>query len=803
MNNSQTQHLLSARQYSGLHLARLALLLKQTPLTVASSLVLGFLITLVLWSEISQHLLITWLIIQSLIGLARIAAVRYIKHKLSSFVDVVADETVFFYECVCGCGAFCTGVMFGCLGLLLTPELSLVTQLIIPFALAGLTAGAIASSVSSLLNYYAFTCPALIILIYGLATSAMVAPAIMVSVYFVLMLILSQRINGVFVDSLYLKEHNTDLVGSLTDHNKKLEQLLVKLDQSEKLSSGAFNKAGVAMMLIDKDLEIFKVNDEACLLLGYNERQLTSLGLLNLVYPDEKGQSQRLLMDLVSGKRAQYQARKHYVRADQVDIWVQETVSVVINEQDEFDYAIVHAQDITQEYRLTQKLSYQANHDVVTGLLNRYAFETKMQSLILINDDISSQRIQQHVLCYIDLDQFKVVNDTFGHNAGDELLRKLAEIFRKNLRKSDLIARIGGDEFALLLFDCSTEAAEIQLEQLLQRIRDFTFEYEQQLITTTASIGLVAFDHTHSITEILKHADSACYAAKEAGRDRIHTYYQDDEYISLVEGEMPWISRIQRALTDKKFVLYYQKIVEISGTDALPHYELLIRMKGDDGKIIPPGFFLPAAEHYNLAAAIDLWVVDHTLATLSEAKEAGKNIRGVYGINLSGQSLGDKRFYEDIISRVNQHAHLSESEAYICFEITETAAISNMTTALHFIKQLRSMGCLFALDDFGSGLSSYAYLQQMPIDFLKIDGMFVKDCLDDPVKLEMIRSINSVGHVMGLKTIAEFVENKEIFDRLGEIDVDYAQGYWNGPPQPWAIEASPLNDIRPTAYLSA
>ncbi|MFT7235274.1 MAG: Amt family ammonium transporter, partial [Methylophagaceae bacterium] len=436
------------------------------------------------------------------------------------------------------------------------------------------------------------------------------------------------------------------------------------------------------------------------------------------------------------------------------------------------------------------------------GLDNRYAFETKMQHLLLTGQRSEDQSGLKHVLCYIDIDQFKVVNDTFGHTVGDSLLGELADIFKKSLRKSDVLSRIGGDEFALLMFDCSIEAAQNQLTLLLKRLREFNFEYEGHLINTTASIGLVLFDQTSMMTEVLKQADSACYAAKEGGRDRLHIYYQDDEYISQRTDEMSWVSRIQQALTKKQFLLYCQEIVHIAGTDDLPHYELLIRMRADDGKIIPPGMFLPAAEHYNLAAAIDLWVVDQVLSTLCHARDTGHDIRGVYGVNLSGHSLGDKRFYESIIERVSEH-DLNQYEAYICFEITETAAISNMSSAIRFINELRSRGCLFALDDFGSGLSSYAYLQQLPIDFLKIDGMFVKNCLEDPVKLEIIRSINSVGHVMGVKTIGEFVENKAIFDKLGEIDVDYAQGYWNGPPVPWALAEITVNDIRPIASLGA
>ncbi len=787
MERHITQSLLDQ---DSLHLSQLKMLLAQSPTGIIGSLGVSLLISLALWSEVPLYYLLIFMGYQLLVAVGRLFVVQWTRSELSHHhSNVLSSNNLKQYELRFALGSFAAGLGFGSLSLLLTVELSLTAQFMITFVIAGVTAAAIVANVSSLLNYYAYIFPSLLLLFASLIFVSMPILALLVLIYLIIMIVLIRRVNAIFIDGLNLKRHNVGLVDSLTDHNQELEHLLVKLNDSEKLSSSAFNKAGVTMMLVDKDLQIFKVNHEACLLLGYTEQQLTSLGLLNLSYANEKQATQDFFNDLISGKKQQYHVRKRYVRIDHVDIWVQETVSVVVDKDDEFAYAIVHAQDVTEEYRLTKKLSYQANHDVVTGLNNRHAFESKMQRLFLADEESDVQ----HVLCYIDLDQFKVVNDTFGHTVGDTLLRELADIFKQSLRKSDMLSRIGGDEFTLLMFDCSIDAAKKQLNLLLNRLRNFNFDYEGQLINTTASIGLVTFDQSNTLTEVLKQADSACYAAKEAGRDRLHVYYLDDESISQRTGEMSWVSRIQRALTDKQFLLYSQEIVHIAGTDTLPHYELLIRMRGEDGKIIPPGFFLPAAEHYNLAAAIDLWVVEHVLSTLKQAIELGHDIKGVYGVNLSGHSLGDKRFYESIIEMVGQY-DLSQHDAYICFEITETAAILNMSSALRFINELRAMGCLFALDDFGSGLSSYAYLQQMPIDFLKIDGMFVKSCLDDPVKLEMIRSINSVGHVMGVKTIAEFVENDAIFDKLGEIDVDYAQGYWNGVPVPWALAQAVAND---------
>ena len=764
-----------------LDLARIELLLKQGPAAIITSIVASFLISIMLWKEITPTFIVSWLILVVVIGLFRLFVIKNIQNKLANSSVSYSLGTVNRYELVLSVGAFCSGLLLGVLGLFIDPDWSIATQFLIPFALAGITAGATTSNSSSLTNYYCFIFPVLLPLSYGLYLNDMGAAALLVLIYLIIMVLMSKRINAVFVEGMNLKIHNTDLVLNLTKNNLHQQQLLKKLRSSEQLSSGAFNNAGVAMGLIDSNMQIFKVNQASCDLSGYSEDELTKMPMLDLTHQSDRAQSKQLFEDLINGIRQQYQLRKRYTRKNGESIWVNVTVSTVNNDNGDFEYAVVHAQDISQEYQLTQKLTHQAQHDALTELPNRYAFEMRLQELLDLKDN------DEHVLCYLDLDQFKVVNDTCGHIAGDEVLRQLATVLKQGLRKSDLLARIGGDEFAVLMFNCSLDAAKHQLELLLTKIRDFHFIYEEHSFNIGASMGLVVIDAQSTMTEALKHADSACYAAKEAGRDRLHVYTHDDEFLTQRSGEMAWVARIQRALLENSFLMYRQEIVATNGNDKSSHYELLIRMKEDDGTIISPGMFLPAAERYNLAAGIDSWVVNHVVNTLVSARNDGKKISGIYNINLSGHSLGDTRFYDEIIKKIQQ-SKLDESDVCICFEITETAAISNMTAALHFITELRAVGCQFALDDFGSGLSSFAYLKQLPIDYLKIDGMFVRDCLSDPVNLEMIDSINSIGHVMGLKTVAEFVENDEIFNKIQEVGVDYAQGYWNGKPQPWIID---------------
>jgi len=759
---------------------RLDLLVSQGQFAIIVSALVSLILAAVVIKDITSFLvLMIWVTFVIVIAVFRQLFIFKVKRKLSPPDKVLLPAQINRYELIYAVGAFCSGLSLGVLAFFIDTSWPTNIQALVPFVLVGASVSAIGSNLSSLPSYYAFVIPLLLPLIFGMYNTHIEIAGLLIFIHLLFMMVLVKRLNTILIDSLTLRFRNEDLKGS---HDQQSE-LLEKLRQSEQLSSGAFNEAGVAMGLVDNYMRIFKINQAACHLFGYEESELLGMSLLTLSHASDRQQSELFFAELVAGKRPQYQLRKRYLAKSGESIWVDAIVSSVQDSKGHFEYAVVHSQDVSQEHELTEKLMHQAQHDALTGLPNRSSFEMDLQSLL------SSKDARNHVLCYLDLDQFKVVNDTCGHSAGDELLRQLAVVMKQGLRESDLLARIGGDEFAILMFNCTMETAERQLTLLLTKVRNFRFIYGKSSFNVGASLGLVNITSSSTMTEVLKQADSACYAAKDAGRDRLHIYRPDDLVLAQRTGEMQWVSRIQQALAEDKMVLYFQEIVQIDGKAELPHYELLIRMQGNDGKVISPHLFLPAAERYNLAAAIDLWVVDHVISTLQTAHSEGKDINGIYGINLSGHSLGDTRFYEDIIERIREN-DLREFGAFICFEITETAAITNMTAALHFITELRAVGCQFALDDFGSGLSSFAYLKQMPIDYLKIDGMFVKDCLTDPVNLAMIDSINGIGHVMGLKTIAEFVENQDIFDKLKELGVDYAQGYWAGPPQPWIISDS-------------
>ncbi len=433
--------------------------------------------------------------------------------------------------------------------------------------------------------------------------------------------------------------------------------------------------------------------------------------------------------------------------------------------------------NVSKERELRRQLSFQACHDALTGLINRYEFEKRLNNLILSAKENKSV----HALFYLDLDEFKVVNDTCGHVAGDELLRQLSSLLHRQVRGHDTIARLGGDEFGVLLEDCGHNNSFKLATEILHAIQDFHFAWEGSTFKIGASIGVVEINHhSKNIANVMATADAACYSAKDSGRNRIHIAEEHDSDIESRRGEMQWVSKISHALEHDKFELHYQSIFQLRQKNEKSFgIELLVRMISEDGELIPPGAFIPAAERYNLMVQLDQWVIIHAFEWLSNNPEVTANLNKC-AINLSGQSIGDENFLSFV---KEQLSHYKINHEKICFEITETAAISNLTKASEFISELKTMGCFFALDDFGSGLSSFAYLKNLPVDYIKIDGMFVRDIANDPIDQEMVRSITGIAKAMGKKTIAEFVENDEINTILEDIGVDYVQGYGITKPQ--------------------
>ena len=459
--------------------------------------------------------------------------------------------------------------------------------------------------------------------------------------------------------------------------------------------------------------------------------------------------------------------------------------------------AVLVLHDMTQERQYIANLSWQATHDALTGLANRREFEYRLEQAL----HNLTRQVGRHALMFLDLDQFKLVNDTCGHAAGDELLRHICALLQSGLRENDTLARLGGDEFGILLENCSPEAAEKIAEGLRQTVQNLHFVWKGRPFVTTVSIGLVHIAQTPTTLEAsLRAADMACYMAKEKGRNRVQVYHADDSELSLRFGEMAWVQRLHMALEENRFCLYAQEIAALGpGDHGGGHIEILLRLHDEAGRMILPDSFIPAAERYGLMTSLDRWVVENVFKIIRQClNDSRQGPMAMCAINLSGTTIGDQAFL-DFLRK--QFAAYSIPPEMICFEITETSAISNLGSAIRFINELKSLGCYFSLDDFCAGMSSFAYLKHLPVDFLKIDGSFVKDMLDDPINRAMVEVINHIGHVMGKRTIAEFVETAQIEQALLEIGVDYAQGYVIERPQLFTCDTLQCRPARPQPLL--
>lgn len=429
----------------------------------------------------------------------------------------------------------------------------------------------------------------------------------------------------------------------------------------------------------------------------------------------------------------------------------------------------------------TARLVYQANHDALTGLVNRNEFEHRLSQAI----GTARQHGRTHALCYMDLDQFKVINDTCGHAAGDELLRQLALMLKDLLRERDTLARLGGDEFALLLENCDLKDATLVAEACRNMVRQFRFKWDNRLFNIGVSIGLVMVERdSGSMADLLSAADAACYVAKDRGRNQVHVYQPADIDMARHRGEMQWVARIHKALEEDLMRLYWQEIRPVDERNPACHIEILMRMLDEDGGIILPMAFIPAAERYALMPRLDRWTIESVIdtfgSTLAERTRTARN-GCMFAVNLSGVSLKNQEFRSWLHAALKERPGLGEM---LCFEITETAAIGDLVTINDFIAELKTFGCRFALDDFGSGLSSFGYLKNLQVDYLKIDGAFVQDMAKDTLDYSMVEAINRIGHKVGLKTVAEYVESAEVMDCLRSIGIDYAQGDYLHKPEP-------------------
>ncbi|MEH2144398.1 PAS domain S-box protein [Nostoc sp.] len=559
-----------------------------------------------------------------------------------------------------------------------------------------------------------------------------------------------------------------------------LKQTEETLFQEKELAQVTLQSIGDAVITTDADSRIEYLNPVAEFLTGWSEASAQGLPLVEvfrIVHEMTREPVQNPIEQALQENRIVELANHTVLLArNGQEIAIEDSAAPIRDREGRIIGAVMVFHDVTQTRTLSRQLSWQASHDPLTGLVNRREFERRVEQALYF----TKLDFQTHALCYLDLDRFKIVNDTCGHAAGDELLRQITVLLQENIRKTDTLARLGGDEFGVLLNQCRMEQALRVANKLRECVQAFRFVWQEQIFTIGVSIGLVGIDaDSENVAAIISAADAACYTAKNRGRNRVYMAQTNDQELLQQRGEMQWVSRITQALEEDLFCLYAQPIAAIT-PDAHNgnHYEVLIRLCDEQGNLVPPMAFIPAAERYNLMHLIDRWVIRALFRNWETI--VGKE-QSIYAINLSGVSINDDQFIDFLHEQFALHPVLPQQ---ICFEITETVAISNLTKASHFIQELQRLGCRFALDDFGAGMSSFAYLKSLPVDYLKIDGGFIRNIMTNSVDDAIVTAITHIGTVMGIRTIAEFVEDSAILERITAIGIDYAQGYGIARPHP-------------------
>jgi len=581
---------------------------------------------------------------------------------------------------------------------------------------------------------------------------------------------------------------NAILRNLLAQTTRAYERQMTELYAEKELAQVTLASIGDGVLATDAEGRIKYLNPVAEKLTGWERAEALGRPLPEVFQLSE---SEQRIDDVLSrcleeGRSFRLAERASLERRDGRRYGIESTCSPIRALDGRIIGAVLVFQDVSDKRLMALQLAHQATHDELTGLLNRQAFDGHLQRALEEARSLSNT----HALCYLDLDQFKLVNDTCGHLAGDELLCRVTALLQDSMRDTDLVARLGGDEFGVLLTRCSLDRAERQVAELLRALNQFRFTWRDKTFAIGASIGLVPITREfRTVAHLLSAADHACYAAKEKGRNRVQVYQEDDDTFVRRHGEMNWVVRIQQTLEQDRFRLFSQQIQPLS-PHAAPglYFEVLLRMLEDDGRVHLPSDFIRAAERYGLMRSIDRWVIRSCIQTLVSQPPPFLELLQLCSINLSAVSLGD----DELLGFVEEELDASGAPpAKLCFEITETTAIESLPQAQRLMERLAARGVRFALDDFGTGMSSYGYLKDLPVSFLKIDGKFIKDVVTDPLDRAMVESINQVGHVMGVRTIAEGVTSSAVVERLRLLGVDFAQGNWISPPRPLASAAMP------------
>ena len=560
-----------------------------------------------------------------------------------------------------------------------------------------------------------------------------------------------------------------------------LRTLSNQLREQHELLQVTLQSIGDAVITTNASGHITWMNPASEFLTGWLSEEVKGVPLnqiFNIIQEDTRRPAKNPLQACLSdSSRTEKESKTVLISRNGMEFGIEESAAPMRSKEGDLLGIVLVFHDVTEQRQLTKDMNYRATHDALTGLVNRSEFETQLKSSL--HKAIDENR--KHTLVYIDLDQFKLINDACGHSQGDLLLVQIAKLLSQTMRSGDTLARLGGDEFGVILQDCSTDEARHRAQAICDSMNEFRFEHEKRRFRIGTSIGLVPLDKRWTdIESAMQAADTACRTAKEAGRNRVHVWFDTDKAMHTRRKDMQWATRLEQALDEDKFILFAQRIETFANENSGIHAEVLIRLRDSDGKVILPNAFLPAAERFNMATRIDRWVLEHSLDVLSRLEDITST--EMLCINLSGQSVSDRVFHSEAVQLLKDAG--SEICQRICLEITETAAVTNIADATTFIEKVRALGVRIALDDFGSGASSFGYLKSLPVDILKIDGQFITGVIEDPLDNVAVRCFVDISRVMNLKTVAECVESQSVLDSLGAIGIDYTQGFFMHKPEP-------------------
>lgn len=770
---------------------------QQAPKALFVTLIVATMLAYIFWGLVGKNWLLGWLAAIYALTFVRFLMVKaYFRKKPSAAESVIWGQQFYI-------GALLAGILWGSAGSIFFVADSAIHQLFLAYLLGGMVAGAMATLSSYKGVFLAFSIPVALPFTYQVITHESDIQMIIALTYLLFVFTMgriSHQLHQTVTDSLKFRFDNIELLKRLIQTKNQLEQRVAErtealtitndiLHQEKELFQITLASISDAVITTDANGKITFLNPTAEIFTGWSNEEMHDTPLQEVFN----------IMDIATHKPVPDPLADHLnelenspkysecilIHREKKEYIIDYAVAPIQNEQKHRIGAVITFRDVTEQRKLTLKLAYQAAHDSLTGLLNRKEFENRLSKILT-----SMRKNDMHALLYLDLDQFKIINDSCGHSAGDKLLRQVTALLHSKLRARDTLARLGGDEFGVILEHCPKDQALQVADTLRELVQNFRFQWRGKTFTIGVSIGLFPITHgNQGLEHALNAADSACYAAKEQGRNRVQIYQSVPHLQGSVEMQQ-WLPRIQNALTEQRFQLYYQPIQLISPKHAEQeqHGEILLRLQDENGQLIMPGAFLPAAGRHDQILPIDRWVVQQSLQLIKA--HATHTINAIYTINISGQALVNEDFLDFTVNSIKAS---QLDPACICFEISEQTALNDLQHVIRFVTTLKELGCRISIDDFSSNLSSFSYLKDIPLDYLKIDGRLIKNMLTDPVNQAMVESIHHIGHIMRLKTIAVWVENDQTLQILENIGVDYVQGFWVAEPTP--LNASlPLTD---------